>query len=193
MSKITVSIKKKHECVPHDDKLAVDQSTRTRGLEILNSALSDHFTDAELNELETSIHQRATLLTCSQNIMDKHHDRSLCNYNNILKTTVLHLDPTSYIGSDYLLSAIKDGTVALCRVPNLTQQELHPSMWDKQIKYKHAETRQISMGKSVVTSSLIKCGRCGSDTTYTEEQTRSSDEAMTIKVTCPNCGNRFNI
>ena len=37
-----------------------------------------------------------------------------------------------------------------------------------------------------------KCGRCGDDeVTYYEKQTRSSDESMTIFVTCIHCGNAW--
>ena len=37
-----------------------------------------------------------------------------------------------------------------------------------------------------------KCQKCGGDrTTYTQKQMRSSDEPMTIFVTCINCGNRW--
>lgn len=39
---------------------------------------------------------------------------------------------------------------------------------------------------------LFTCGRCKSqNTTYTQAQTRSSDEPMTVFVLCENCGNRW--
>ncbi len=41
-------------------------------------------------------------------------------------------------------------------------------------------------------SDLFKCGKCGQKRcTYTQLQTRSSDEPMTTFVFCMDCGNRW--
>ena len=41
---------------------------------------------------------------------------------------------------------------------------------------------------------LVQCKKCRSfRTTYTELQTRASDEAMTIFILCADCGNRFKM
>ncbi len=180
-------------CVKKTCNAKIEEPLRKRANTILLTHLSKYFTEEELETLEESIHRRAVYKAKVQGVLETYNAKFLSIYNSVLSTCCIHLDPESYANNTYLLAAIKAGTLKLTDVPAMSQQELYPKMWDKQLQYKKAQTQQLSIGAKVVTSKLIKCGRCGSDTTYTEVQTRSCDEAMTIKVQCPKCGNRFNI
>lgn len=73
--------------------------------------------------------------------------------------------------------------------------ELVPLKWDDFLKRKEAETGELVNGLTQVSeSTLYTCGRCKKNrTTYSEMQTRSADEGMTLKIRCLNCGKRWNI
>jgi DNA-directed RNA polymerase subunit M/transcription elongation factor TFIIS len=113
------------------------------------------------------------------------------NYTNQAKLVFLHLCPDSHIDNDYLLPAVREGRLSLQEVGSMSECDMNPAKWQGAMT-KIAEAKQVSHGPQVVPSDIIKC-RCGGQTTFTESQTRSCDEAMTIKATCLKCGKRFNI
>lgn len=173
--------------------ICIETKHRQQAREILKRSLSSYFTEEELTSLECSIHARAVIKASLQGVLEMYNSKFLTIYNDILSNCVIHLNPSSYAKNTYLLNAVRSGDIPLDKVPSLSQQELFPKIWDKQTQYKRAETQQISIGPKVATSKLIRCGRCGGETTYTEVQSRSCDEAMTIKVQCQSCGNKFNM
>ena len=113
------------------------------------------------------------------------------NYTNQAKLVFLHLCPSSHVDNDYLLPAVREGRLSLQEVGSMSECDMNPVKWQGAMT-KIAEAKQVSHGPQVVPSDIIKC-RCGGQTTFTETQTRSCDEAMTIKATCLKCGKRFNI
>jgi DNA-directed RNA polymerase subunit M/transcription elongation factor TFIIS len=130
----------------------------------------------EVASLEEGIYSAATTLT---------------GYSNQGKIVYLHLAPDSNIENSYLLPAIREGTLKFRDVGAMSECDMNPAKWQG-VMSKIAEAKQVSHGPQVVPSDIIKC-RCGGQTTFTESQTRSCDEAMTIKATCLKCGKRFNI
>jgi DNA-directed RNA polymerase subunit M/transcription elongation factor TFIIS len=113
------------------------------------------------------------------------------NYSNQAKIVFLHLAPDTTVVNDYLLPAVKDGRLSLEEVGGMKECDMNPDKWEGS-RAQMAEAKLVSHGPQVVASDIIKC-RCGGQTTFTESQTRSCDEAMTIKATCLKCGKRFNI
>jgi DNA-directed RNA polymerase subunit M/transcription elongation factor TFIIS len=113
------------------------------------------------------------------------------NYTNQAKLVYLHLSPSSHVDNNYLLPAVKEGLFTLKDVGSMNECDMNPVKWQGAM-CKIAEAKQVSHGPQVVPSDIIKC-RCGGQTTFTESQTRSCDEAMTIKATCLKCGKRFNV
>ena len=71
----------------------------------------------------------------------------------------------------------------------LINDELSPNIWKETIE----ELNEVDkMKKTVHSSDIYKCYKCGERKTNERRlQTRSSDEPMTIFVTCINCGNRW--
>jgi DNA-directed RNA polymerase subunit M/transcription elongation factor TFIIS len=116
---------------------------------------------------------------------------TLTGYTNQGKIIYLHLAPDSNIENSYLLPAVREGTLTFRDVGAMSECDMNPAKWQG-VMSKIAEAKQVSHGPQVVPSDIIKC-RCGGQTTFTESQTRSCDEAMTIKATCLKCGKRFNI
>lgn len=59
---------------------------------------------------------------------------------------------------------------------------------DEAIKKKNMNDAMVAQGEKSISTSL-QCGKCGQrKVTYTEAQTRSADEPMTLFCTCVNCG-----
>lgn len=59
---------------------------------------------------------------------------------------------------------------------------------DEKIKKENMNNAMVAQGERSISTSL-QCGKCGQrKVTYTEAQTRSADEPMTLFCTCLNCG-----
>jgi transcription elongation factor S-II len=59
---------------------------------------------------------------------------------------------------------------------------------DEKIKKENMDKAMVAQAERSISSSL-QCGKCGQrKVTYTEAQTRSADEPMTVFCTCLNCG-----
>jgi DNA-directed RNA polymerase subunit M/transcription elongation factor TFIIS len=129
-------------------------------------------TDEEIFDMESGIYEASRNVTC---------------YTTQAKIIYLHLTSEN----NYLLPAVRDGRLTFRSMGFMSESEMNPEKWQSAMN-KIAEAKQVSHGPQVVPSDIIKC-RCGGQTTFTESQTRSCDEAMTIKATCLKCGKRFNI
>lgn len=152
-----------------------EDKQRIKGQKYLQTTLKDILSDEQLTELEDSIYQNAE------------------DYIFSLRNIVGNLDPNNSINNTYLLPKILDGTIAIAEIVNMTDEEMFPARWSDIHNKRSAEAHQATKGRLVVTTSIIKCGKCGSGVSYEERQTRSCDEAMTVHVTCPSCGNKFKI
>ena len=74
----------------------------------------------------------------------------------------------------------------------MTHQEMNPEKWDKliQLKIKRDKTKYDTQVEAM--TDTFKCRKCKSTKcSYYGLQTRSSDEPMTIFVTCLDCSNRW--
>ena len=82
---------------------------------------------------------------------------------------------------------------------NLTAEEIDPTCWRVQLEREHRERdelMQLSNAKwtGARQDGVFTCRRCKSKkTTYTELQTRSADEPMTIFITCLDCSHRMKM
>lgn len=152
----------------------VDNKMRVRMRDNLFNKLKTVLTVEEAYQLEEGIFSIAN---------------NVSGYTNQAKVVYLHLSPTTQ--NNYLLPAVRDGRLTFFTVGSMSEGDMNPLKWQGAMS-KIAEAKQVSHGPQVVPSDIIKC-RCGGQTTFTETQTRSCDEAMTIKATCLKCGKRFNI
>ena len=77
-------------------------------------------------------------------------------------------------------------------IASMSYQELFPEIWKQMMDEKYKREKMLYEEKQEAMTDQFKCARCKSrKCTYYELQTRSADEAMTIFITCINCGNRW--
>jgi transcription elongation factor S-II len=88
------------------------------------------------------------------------------------------------------------GAVSAERFASMTTDEMASDEMKKQRESFTKEAiseHQLSMQEGTP-SDMFRCGRCGKNNcTYTQLQTRSSDEPMTTFVFCRTCGNRWKL
>ena len=113
-------------------------------------------------------------------------------YINKTRSLFMNLDKTSCIKNTSLIKKIFNSKFDLKNIAFITYQELFPEHWKQLLDEKYKREIAIYEDKPEAMTDMFKCGRCKSrECTYYELQTRSADEAMTIFITCVNCGNRW--
>ncbi len=136
-----------------------------------------------VDRIESSIYERFSM------------DMTDENYEHKLKQLVLNLNPNSYIKNTYLLPKVLSGEIPAEKLITLTPIELFPEKWAETIKENNELLKkQVEGSKSRATTDMFFCGKCKKrETTYYEQQTRSSDEPMTKFIKCVNCGHEWKI
>ena len=114
-------------------------------------------------------------------------------YLNKCRSLYTNLDSKSYIKNENLIKRINtDSEFELENMASMSYQELFPEIWKKMMDDKYKREKLLYEEKQEAMTDQFKCARCKSrKCTYYELQTRSADEAMTIFITCINCGNRW--
>ena len=91
-----------------------------------------------------------------------------------------------------LVELIKNETIKAQDVPFMSHQELKPEKWDKLIDAKMKRDKHKYEVNLEAATDTFTCRKCKSKKcTYTQVQTRSADEPMTIFVQCIECGCRW--
>jgi len=113
-------------------------------------------------------------------------------YVNKARSLYMNLDNKSYINNNTLIKKIHSNKFDIKNIAFMTYQELFPEHWKQLLDEKYKREMAIYEDKPEAMTDMFKCGRCKQKKcTYYELQTRSADEAMTIFITCVNCGNRW--
>jgi transcription elongation factor S-II len=91
-----------------------------------------------------------------------------------------------------LLEQLNSGTIKAHSIAFMTHQEMHPEKWDELITAKSIRDQNKFETNMEAATDTFTCRKCKSNKcTYYALQTRSSDEPMTIFVTCLDCGQRW--
>jgi transcription elongation factor S-II len=114
-------------------------------------------------------------------------------YLNKCRSLYTNLDKDSYIENKNLFTRlITIPEFNIENIASMSYQELFPEIWKKMMDDKYKREKLLYEEKQEAMTDQFKCARCKSrKCTYYELQTRSADEAMTIFITCINCGNRW--
>lgn len=91
-----------------------------------------------------------------------------------------------------IVSQVTDGTIKAHTIAFMTHQEMNPYKWAELIDAKSKRDKNKFEANFEAATDTFKCRKCKSKKcTYSAIQTRSSDEPMTIFVTCLDCGCRW--
>jgi len=114
-------------------------------------------------------------------------------YVNKCRSLYTNLDSSSYIKNENLITRVTNRIdFDIENIASMSYQELFPEIWKKMMDDKYKREKLLYEEKQEAMTDQFKCARCKSrKCTYYELQTRSADEAMTIFITCINCGNRW--
>ena len=155
--------------------------------------LEEHFSKEDILSLEKGIFESSLQQAKKQYIA--------CNwklapfrevYQQLVRFVICNLHPDSPVKNHRLLSRVKEGEFALAEIPFMTSYDVFPEKWFA-LKDKLLQREQkILEGNKSRATDQFKCRRCNKrECTYYELQTRSSDEPMTIFITCLNCGKEW--
>lgn len=113
-------------------------------------------------------------------------------YTNKCISIYSNLNKKSYIQNKRLLQRLKDGEFDASQLAFIKPQTTFPEHWKQLIDEKYKRDKILYEVRTEQATDIYKCGRCKKRMcTYYELQTRSADEAITIFVTCLNCGKRW--
>ena len=108
-------------------------------------------------------------------------------YTSHLRSIIQNINKNTHI-----LDQINDETIQPHVVAFMTHQELRPEKWDELIKRKSIIDQNKFEGNIEASTDTFTCRKCKSKKcTFMSVQCKSSDEPMTIFVTCLECGNRW--
>ena len=94
--------------------------------------------------------------------------------------------------NNHIIDQINNGEIKAHKIAFMTHQELCPEKWDELIRLKSIKDKNKFETNMEAATDTFTCRKCKSNKcTYYALQTRSSDEPMTIFVTCLDCGQRW--
>ena len=104
-----------------------------------------------------------------------------------------NLKTDSYINNKQIHKLLKNNKIKFNEISNYTYKQLYPQNWNKYKQDLDILNKDISdFDKEVQTTDAFTCPKCKKKKcVYYELQTRSSDEPMTIFITCLSCNHFF--
>jgi len=105
-----------------------------------------------------------------------------------------NLDPLSPVGNTRLRARMEEGEFLPHDLAFMKPHHLFPERWKEVMDQKVQKDEYIYNQKPEAMTDQFKCGRCKKrECVYQELQLRSSDEPMSLFITCLNCSNRWRI
>ncbi len=87
---------------------------------------------------------------------------------------------------------VTSGEIKSQDIAFMTHQEMYPEKWEELIKAKSIRDENKFEHNFEANTDTFKCRKCYSTKcSYYAQQVRSSDEPMTLFVSCGICGNRW--
>jgi transcription elongation factor S-II len=137
--------------------------------------------------LEKGVHNWSIKEATNKKIIKKWDNPAFVQiYLDHLRSIYINLQHTN------LVSQVNNGEIKSQSIAFMTHQELCPDKWDELIKAKSIRDKNKFEQKMEAMTDSFTCRKCRSkECTYYALQTRSSDESMTLYVSCISCGNRW--
>ena len=193
-------------------KIKVSKKSKSKKKPIVISGSSDKINNPDeirkwvINKFNTIIKNKRISKDIEQGIynytLDYTENKNISNdleneifrkiYTNKCISIYSNLNKKSYIQNKRLLQRLKDGEFEASQLAFINPQTTFPENWKKLIDEKYKRDKILYEVRTEQATDIYKCGRCKKRMcTYYELQTRSADEAITIFVTCLNCGKRW--
>lgn len=121
--------------------------------------------------------------------------RDFALFNNLYRANARHaidnLKIDNNINNTQFIDAINNGVITLEQAVDMAPEEEHKERWNRLNEKKQNDIDESTKSKEATTD-LFWCARCKRNkTTYYESQDRSSDEPMTVHITCCHCGKKW--
>ena len=155
--------------------------------------LENSFTKDDILSLEKSIFESSLQKAKKYYIACNWKLAPYCEvYQQIMRFIICNLHPQSPVNNTRLMTRILMDEIKLTDIPFMSSYDVFPEKWfELKDKLIQREQKILEGNKSRATDQF-KCRRCTKrECTYYELQTRSSDEPMTIFITCLNCGKEW--
>ncbi len=108
------------------------------------------------------------------------------------RSIAANLQMTSYIGNVRLINRLHEREFLPRDLPFMRPENVFPELWKSVLDVKLM--RDQFFEKPEAMTDQFRCGRCKKrECVYQELQLRSSDEPMSLFITCLNCGNRWRM
>jgi transcription elongation factor S-II len=143
--------------------------------------------EAKANNLETGIFNYSIKEAQQRKVVKKWDNAFFCQiYLDRLRSIYLNLNNVE------LVNSLKSGNISPKTLAYMTHQEMNHEKWAALIDMKIKRDKIKYETQAEAMTDTFTCRKCKSTKcSYYGLQTRSSDEPMTIFVTCLDCANRW--
>lgn len=144
-------------------------------------------------ELERGIYDYSTQYCEQHNIIQKNVNKKFIDvYINKSRSLFANLSINTHVNNNTLLDRLKSNEITPYNLSFINFIEIFPENWKTLLDEKHNYEKSLCASNKGIVTNQFKCGRCKQkECEYYELQTRSADEAMTIFISCLNCGKRW--
>jgi len=143
--------------------------------------------DKHANNLEKGIHNWALKEATNRKVVKKWDNPFFVQiYLDHLRSIYSNLK------NERLINMVNNGDIKAHEIAFMTHQEMEPDRWDELIKAKMIRDQNKFEDRLEAMTDTFTCRKCYSKRcSYYALQTRSSDEPMTLFITCLDCGSRM--
>jgi DNA-directed RNA polymerase subunit M/transcription elongation factor TFIIS len=166
-----------------------------RGVLVRRLAQAAGLSDVCARDMEVGVFNYALAYATEHKVLKNWgNPRFVAVYQAKARSVLCNITPGSYVGNAGLLQRLRDGEFAPHEVAAMRPEETCPERWQSALDVKLAHDRYMSTAKPTAMTDQFQCKRCkGRECVYQEIQLRSSDEPMSIFVTCLSCALRWRI
>lgn len=143
-----------------------------------------------VESIELAIRQK-TIEDMKNLFLDNNFELVKNAYLTDARHIISNLTANNNIKNLQLIDKVNNNLITPFDLVRLTPQEMYTEVWQKCMEKKLSDIIKLTQDPEATTE-LFHCSRCGRNKcTYFERQDRSSDECMTIHITCCHCGKRW--